>query len=209
MSKINVKNIEATHTSIKKNYITKKKVNYLNDQDIKIYKYLYKIDKGYSLTKKNNRGSFLKLYDKFIIYLAKNIFKENIVYQSKPTLRVHWPNNLAVGDFHRDRDYNHPNEEINFWVPITKANNTNTIWIESDYDKKDYRPINLLYGQYIYFDSGLLHGNKMNIENKTRISFDFRIIPASKWDKNKYSKKKSISRKKKFIVGDYYKITNI
>ena len=41
---------------------------------------------------------------------------EKIVYQAKPTLRVQFPGNKAVGGWHRDRDYNHPIDEINFWV---------------------------------------------------------------------------------------------
>ena len=149
------------------------------------------------------------MYDKFVSYLAHNLFKENLVYQSKPTLRIHIPENMAVGEFHRDRNYNHPIEEINFWVPITEAKNTNTIWIESDYDKKDFKPMNLDYGQYLIFDSGLLHGNKLNSEKKTRVSFDFRIIPSSKWKDDKYKDFSSISKKKKFVIGDYYEITNI
>jgi len=209
---LNIKDIDNLHNLTPKNWMPTEKVNYINDQDIKFYEYLYKIDEGYSLSEnkdKNNRGEFLKLFDKFVTYLANDLFKENIIYQSKPTLRVHIPDNMAVGEFHRDRNYNHPAEEINFWVPITQAINTNTIWIESDYDKKDFKPMNLDYGQFLIFDSGLLHGNKLNIEKKTRVSFDFRIIPSSKWKKDKYKDHSSISKKKKFVIGDYYETTNI
>ena len=69
--------------------------------------------------------------------------------------------------------------------------------------------MNLDYGQYLIFDSGLLHGNKLNSEKKTRVSFDFRIIPSSKWKDDKYKDFSSISKKKKFVIGDYYEITNI
>ena len=77
-----------------------------------------------------------------------------------------FPNNKAVGEFHRDRDYNHPLDEINIWVPITSSKKTNTIWIESKFDKNDYKPMNLDYGQFLIFDSGLKHGNRINKENK-------------------------------------------
>jgi hypothetical protein len=36
-----------------------------------------------------------------------------------PPSRVHLPNNVAVGAKHRDFDYNHPEGEINFWLPVT------------------------------------------------------------------------------------------
>ena len=209
LKKINVGDIDNLHKLIPNEWLPKEKVNYINDQDIKFYEYLYKIDDGYSLLNKSKRGSFLNLFDKFVLKIAKEYFKENVIYQSKPTLRIHLPDNMAVGEFHRDRDYNHPIEEINFWIPVTKAVETNTVWIESDYDKKDYQPMNLDYGQFIYFDSGLLHGNKLNLEKKTRISFDFRIIPSSKWQNGKYKDYSSISKNKKFDIGDYYEITDI
>ena len=212
LKSIKINDINNLHNLIPKEWMPKEKVNYINDQDIKFYEYLYKIDEGYSLTSNkgtSKRGNFLKLYDKFVSHLAHNLFKENLVYQSKPTLRIHIPENMAVGEFHRDRNYNHPIEEINFWVPITEAKNTNTIWIESDYDKKDFKPMNLDYGQYLIFDSGLLHGNKLNSEKKNLVSFDFRIIPSSKWKDDKYKDFSSISKKKKFVIGDYYEITNI
>ena len=121
-----------------------------------------------------------------------------------------FPNNKAVGEFHRDRDYNHPIGEINIWVPITSSQNSNTIWIESKFDKMDYIPMNLKYGQFLIFDSGLKHGNKINQENKTRISFDFRVIPYSLWVKERLKKNKaSVDQKMKFDVGDYYKLIKI
>ena len=123
-----------------------------------------------------------------------------------------FPNNKAVGEFHRDRDYNHPLDEINIWVPITSSKKTNTIWIESKFDKNDYKPMNLDYGQFLIFDSGLKHGNRINKENKTRISFDFRVIPYSVWKKNKNRNKNnkySIDQKIKFEIGGYYKLKRI
>ncbi len=205
-----LKDLEKIHEIIPKKFIPKKIVNVKNDQQQFIYKYLYKIDQGYSLKKKNKSSKFLKLFDKFILFLAKNVFKESLVYQAKPTLRIMFPNNKAVGEFHRDREYNHPIEEINVWVPITSSKNSNTIWIESKFDKNDYKPMNLNYGQFLIFDSGLKHGNKINYENKTRISFDFRIIPYSLWKKRKLKKNKSsVDQKLEFDVGKYYKLIKI
>ena len=209
-SKYKPKTLENLHNVLPNDLLPKKVVKVKNDQSQKIYKFLYKIDKGYELKKSNNSSNFLKLFDRFIYFLAKKIFKESLVYQSKPTLRIMFPNNKAVGDFHRDREYNHPLEEINIWVPITASKKTNSIWIESRFDKNDYKAMNLNYGEFLIFDSGLKHGNKINLENKTRLSFDFRVIPFSLWSKkNKNINKVSVDAKKAFKIGDYYKLMKI
>jgi len=203
-------NLENIHKVLPKKYLPKKVVKVENDQHQEIYDYLYKIDKGFDVKKMNTPSLFLKSFENFVHFLAKNIFKESLVYQSKPTLRIMFPNNMAVGDFHRDREYNHPLEEVNVWVPITTSNNTNTIWIESKFDKNDYKPMNLKYGEFLIFDSGLKHGNKLNLEKKTRLSFDFRVIPFSLWSNKKNNKKKvTLDSKKSFNIGDYYKLMKI
>tara|TARA_B100000003_G_C10913836_1_gene364339 strand:- start:300 stop:1010 length:711 start_codon:yes stop_codon:yes gene_type:complete len=208
--KFDCQNLEQAHEYLPKDYLPKEIVKVKNDQHQKIYDFLYKIDKGFNLKKRDESSSFLKSFDKFIFFLANDIFKESLVYQARPTLRIMFPNNKAVGDFHRDREYNHPIEEINIWVPITKSNNTNTIWIESNFDKNDYSPMNLEYGQFLIFDSGLKHGNKINLENKTRMSFDFRIIPYSIWQKKSIKENKvSADSKMSFEIGDYYKLMEI
>ena len=91
---------------------------------------------------------------------------------------------------------------------MTKAQNTASIWLESDYDKKDYTPSNMEYGQFLIFDSSLMHGNKKNIENYTRISFDFRVIPFSKWSENNNEEKSSVDKNLKFKIGEYYSLTD-
>ena len=203
--KIYTDELDELHKNLPKKFIPNEVVTFKNDQSISIYKILYEIDEGYDLKVKKKNSGFLNLFDSFVSYISKTIFKEDLIYQSRPTLRVNFPGNKAVGDWHRDRDYNHPLEEINVWVPITKSFNTNTIWIESEFDKNDYSPINADYGQFIMFDSGLKHGNRLNIEDKTRISFDFRIIPKSLY--NDDSKKTSVKTEIKFKLGEYYKST--
>lgn len=208
--KFDCQDLELVHKYLPEDYLPKEIVKVKNDQHQKIYDFLYKIDKDFDLKKKNESSSFLKLFNKFISFLANDIFKESLVYQARPTLRIMFPNNKAVGEFHRDREYNHPIEEINIWVPVTKSNNTNTIWIESNFDKNDYSPMNLKYGQFLIFDSGLKHGNKINLENKTRMSFDFRIIPYSIWKKKDLKENKvSADSKMSFEIGDYYKLMEI
>lgn len=179
------------------------------DQKTYAHSILYQIDIAYqkkpeAAQKVKDRG-FIKLYNSFIDFLEANVFGEKLVYQKLPTLRIHFPNNLSVGEYHRDRDYNHPLEEINIWVPVTRARGTATIHMESSFDVGDFKPVEVEYGQYLIFDSGLKHGNEVNIENYTRVSFDFRVIPTSKY---KASDLSSINQNMKFTVGDYYNLKN-
>ncbi len=201
--------IDSLHENIDNSLLPKSEISVDDDQSQDIYSILYKIDEGYKLSgcHINNRGKFLSKFDDFVNFLAKTVFKEDIVYQNRPTLRVAFPGNKAVGDWHRDREYNHPLEEINIWVPITKANNTNTIWIESEFDKEDYSPVNIDFGELLIFDSGLKHGNVLNQESKTRVSFDFRVIPASLYKEADSSF--SYSQGIEFKIGNYYSKTAV
>ena len=203
--KIYTENLDLLHQYLPENLRPKEVVTLSNDQNISIYETLYKIDDGYDLKTKRKNSGFLNTFDDFLFSISKDIFNEDLIYQGRPTLRVNFPNNKAVGDWHRDREYSHPLEEINIWVPITKSFDTNAIWIESEFDKNDFKPVNVDYGQFIIFDSGLKHGNKLNIENKTRLSFDFRVIPKSLYKDR--PGKSSIDTKMKFEIGDYYKST--
>ena len=150
------------HLNLDLSMLPKGVVSEKDDQSLKFYEILYKIDPAFSLDQENPPGKFLKTYRNFIEFLSNEIFNEKLVYQAKPTLRVQFPDNKAVGGWHKDRDYNHPIEEINVWVPITDALNSNTIWLESSFDKKDFAPANMTFGEMLFFDSGLTHGNKIN-----------------------------------------------
>ena len=205
LSGLNVKKLEKVHEQVPKKFVIKKKINSVkSDQKFPIYEFLYKIYENKKKVKK--KLDFLIIYEEFIKFLSQKIFKESLIYQKKPTLRIMFPKNRSVAQFHRDREYNHPIEEINVWVPVTEAKNSNTLWIESAFEKADFRPVNLKYGEFLIFDSGLMHGNKINKENKTRLSFDFRVIPLSIWKKRniKMKIKASLDQKIKFDIGDYY-----
>ena len=164
---------------------------------------LYAIDPEFKQAKiiKTSDIGFIDLYKKFIKYLAKEVFKSDIIFQKKPSLRIQYPCYTSYGKFHRDSDYNHPKEEINIWLPITKTENTASMFIESEVGKKDFKPMNLDFGQYLIFNSELMHGNKVNEEKYTRFSMDFRIMFKSDYKKfSKFSATQGI----KFQIGDYY-----
>jgi hypothetical protein len=153
----------------------------------------------------DNFEDFNILYKKFIKDFIKPYFdNEEIVYQKIPTLRVHLVGNLGVGDFHKDRDYNHGINEINFWLPFVNTFGNNTIWIESSEDSNDFHPVRVNYGQIFEFDgANLTHGNKINDSISSRVSIDFRVLKLKDF---KPSDKGSINLGKKFDIGEYFEI---
>jgi ectoine hydroxylase-related dioxygenase (phytanoyl-CoA dioxygenase family) len=154
----------------------------------------------------DNLDKFLPLYNEFINEVVKPTFGEDVVYQKIPTFRTQLVNNLGVFEFHRDRDYSHNEEERNFFLPFTDAYSTNTIWVESEEDKADYSPMNTLYGQVVKWNgNSLMHGNKQNNTQNTRVSVDFRCIPLSKYNEEEGAA--AIYSKMKFKIGDYYEVT--
>lgn len=164
------------------------------DQNTYLHKILY--------DKCGSGSQFSYKYHKLIQDDISKYFDGKIIYQNIPTFRIHLPNNVAVAEYHKDRDYGHFKEEINFYLPITNAFDTNTIWIETEEDAGDYYPIEANYGEIVSFDgANLNHGNCINDTNKTRISIDFRVM------EYKYYKErgiKSVNGIRKLIIGDYY-----
>lgn len=148
------------------------------------------------------RGSeFMEIYRRFVKVLRWKA-AEPIIYQAQPTFRIHYVGNLGVGAFHRDSDYNHPQEELNYWVPLTQCYGTNTIWLESARGRHDYHPERLGYGDVLRFPGGvLMHGNKVNDTKITRVSFDFRVITKAAWIEPK-EVKKGITFGRSFTIGD-------
>lgn len=153
-----------------------------------------------------NHELFLPFYYHFISEFIKPTHfsdETEIIVQKIPSIRIQLVNNVAVGEWHRDRDYNHNLKSINFHLPFTNTNEYNSIWCETENGKEDYVPFILNYGQYIIFDSiNLKHGNKVNKSNETRVSIDFRIIKGSEYIEEENAV--SINSKTPFKVGDAY-----
>lgn len=151
-----------------------------------------------------DQDQFLDLYRKFLRGVILPMYNEPIVYQAKPTFRVHMPGNVAVGEWHRDRQYNHQVTELNYWLPFTKAFGNNTIWIESEEGKEDFHPLECDYGQVWAFDgANLFHGNKPNDTGSSRVSMDFRVLPLSQ---HKETVNESSHLKLQFTIGSYYEL---
>jgi ectoine hydroxylase-related dioxygenase (phytanoyl-CoA dioxygenase family) len=145
---------------------------------------------------------FFRVYHRLLVDVVQPLFGENLIYQRIPTFRVHLPNNVAVGEIHRDRDYSHGQGEVNLWLPFTRAWDSNTVWIESAEGSGDLRPYACDVGQILMFDGvNLLHGNVRNETDKTRVSADFRVIPASQYVARPAT---TINSQLEFAVGGYF-----
>jgi hypothetical protein len=129
-------------------------------------------------------------------------YAEPIVYQRIPTFRVHLPGNVAVGEFHRDRDYMHSEVEENYWLPLTACWGNNSLWVETAPGREDFQPVKMEYGQILKFDgANLKHGNRVNDTQATRVSMDFRVVPLSKYSD---SERQTINTKMRFAIGGYF-----
>lgn len=170
------------------------------DQSTKYHKLYYEL---------TNTRYFKSSYESLIKNVIKPIYKENIVYQTIPTFRICFPNNVAVGEWHKDKWYRNGEwaalvKEDNWYMPLTPAFDTNTIWAETEEDKGDYQPLECEYGELIKWDGcNLMHGNKLNKTGKTRISVDFRVIRYSNYIPSEHG---SINMKSKFKIGEYYSV---
>lgn len=187
-------------------------IGHLNDRDTDLHKIFYNDIKS--------NDTFKKLYCKFIKEIHNSFFSDEkyIIYQSYPSIRFQFMESVTIPQ-HKDSDHlsKHPLGEKNFLIPITDMNNTRTIIIESEPDKKDFAPIKLNQGELFFFNGNkCTHYNEKNKENKLRISLDFRIILLS--DYNKYINKNSILKSnprdifwnrppKLMQMGGYYQFT--
>ena len=189
--------LEKIH-EVRKDLLPTESLNLYTESSTKFHNTFY--------TKLNdNWTEFYELYDNFIHNEVTKLLDEPFHYQKWPTFRVHIPNDQAIHTFHSDGDplHKHPPGEINFFLPLTRCYGTNTIWVESQPMKLDFKPIELKYGQYSMFNGNqCMHGNKPNKTSLTRISFDFRIIPLSKY--NPTWNTDSPTSHTKFSLGHYY-----
>ncbi|MDV3351125.1 hypothetical protein QGP82_20640 [Leptothoe sp. LEGE 181152] len=202
--------LEQLHTMGKPSHV----LTFSNDQN------LYFHHKYYNSPK---LPRVLKVYRDFIkTVIAPQFVDSHLVVQAKPTFRIHLPNNTAIpadigGDstrpgLHCDADYNHPDVEINFWVPFTQCYPSNTLYLESQPGKKDFRPMVLSNGQVLRFwGARCLHHNQMNEQGPTRVSFDFRVMNKSDWDTldpTWLKQMATVQHKLKLTLGDYYMLYN-
>ena len=140
------------------------------------------------------------LYINFVMGFVAQQLPEPFLFQAIPTFRVHLPWNLAVGDYHSDGDYGHPAGERNFWLPLTRASGTSSVYLEEGQDRR--RSISAWPGYVVVFDAiATRHGNEINCERFSRVSFDFRVLPCRLY---RETDARSVNMGKRFVPGEYY-----
>ena len=123
---------------------------------------------------------FYAVYQRFVREAIRPQYDGPIYYQTKPSHRILFADVPGQSRFHRDADYGHDPAEVNYWVALTPAYGTNTVWIETEKGKGDYQPVEAEPGQYARFRGSILsHGAKNNVTGRSRVSFDFRVILAA------------------------------
>lgn len=164
---------------------------------------------------------FTKLYHEFI---KKNIIpllmnnsdesneKENkLVIQKTPNIRISFPQYAAIGrnqdedcetiiGYHKDADFGHHLNEMNFIIPITKMYESNSVHYETEIGSETYENLELEPNQMFRgYLNQLHHYNVKNKTGQTRISFDIRVIPY-----DKYMENLEYFKGTKFELGKYY-----
>ena len=198
--------------SIDYNNINNTETNNLNDVETDLHKQFYNEIK--------TNDTFKKLYCSLIKDIYSHFFpnEDVLIYQSYPSIRLQFFNSIAVPP-HCDSDSigKHPIGEKNFIVPITKMENTNSLYIESFPEKGDFESVFLEYGDLFYFNGNkCIHKNEPNLEKKMRISFDFRVILLKDYlnyldnDNITFTNPRDKNSNRipvKMTVGGYYQIT--
>jgi len=139
-----------------------------------------------------NDTRFLEVFDTFVQSFILQALKQRLIecgvianentettfyYQRPPTLRIQpGPSSQHVPK-HCDSEYGHQDGEINFWIPLTDRNLTQTdLHVESAPGKHDYTPLGVLFGQLASFHGTTLrHYVPPNTTHFTRVSLDFRV----------------------------------
>ncbi|CAJ1449449.1 unnamed protein product [Effrenium voratum] len=123
-------------------------------------------------------GQFAELYLQFLREVVRaNLGEEALVFERSPNLRVHLAGEKSLTAPHRDKDHQHSEAEINWWVPLTCCQGEASLWAESAPGKGDFHSFDVQPGQAVrFYGNQCLHFAKDNRTDASRLSFDFRVI---------------------------------
>ena len=156
---------------------------------------------------------FNKIYHEFVQKeIMPLVTKGNkIVIQKTPNIRFSIPEYSAIGQnpkddyedvvgYHKDADFGHDKDEINFIVPLTAMYDTNSIYYETNIGSNKFVNLKLDSSQMFQgYLNQLHHYNKKNGTKHMRISFDLRVM-----EYEKYMAKIEKFANTKFELGKYY-----
>lgn len=145
------------------------------------------------LTDADARADFVQLYEQFVLEVLAPLASDamagsgdddsnRVVFQSFPCVRVHRPNEFSIGP-HCDAQYQLPDGNLNVWLPLTSAADTNSIYLESSPGKEDFKPLNVEYGDMVtFYGAYCTHFAVENLSGRTRVSLDFRVSAGNLYD---------------------------
>ena len=170
-----------------------------SDTKTSLHKKFYeKVDAGWD--------EFKNTYVSFVRDFIHPMFEDDtLIYQTLPGIRFCRPGAKAVYKWHCDGDpeHKHPSGEVNVFLPMTDCFGTNTMWYESIPGMGDFKPLEMKYGEvFIGYLNKCRHGNLDNTTGKTRVSFDFRVVPGFAYDSE--CTLETCTTRQRFVVGGYY-----
>lgn len=177
-------------------------------KDDRICPFIHDFHKGV-----DESDEFNEIYHKFVQReIMPLVTKENkLVIQKTPNIRFSIPEYSAIGQnpkddyedivgYHKDADFGHDEDEINFIVPLTAMYDSNSIYYETNIESNKFMNLKLDISQMFQgYLNQLHHYNKRNETKHTRISFDLRVM-----EYEKYMKKREKFANTKFELGKYY-----
>lgn len=141
-----------------------------------------------------------RIYDEMVNDIAAYLFRDEttLYIQRRPNLRIQFPNMANTGrragdpqdgsvvGLHNDLELGHPESETNFVFACTDMYDSNSIRYEpmpqSELEFGQYKTVQMRAGEIFWADFvSLKHYNSVNMTPHTRVSLDFRIIPASRF----------------------------
>ena len=187
-------------------------VKEVNDLRLKIFSYI---------------NSELK-WENLILEICENELNNkhgrDLLVQSKINLSIQMPNDqTSILPIHTDSSSADSPFQTNIWIPLTDAFETNSMFIldekqtidfansvatnnidefhASNFQIREEDFIKINFGQILFFNPSILHGNVLNETNKTRVSLNLRI-------KSMFSPEPDFrNADRKF--GTYYKILSL
>lgn len=151
-----------------------------------------------TLIRATEGAAFRRMYFAFVREVLQPLAGRTIAPQRYPNVRAHLPDRPEMCiPFHTDGWYGHGPDEINVWLPLTRAADTASLALvplARSLELTDqararrmrlaemealFRPaaraLDVALGDAVLFTPAHLHGNTTNLSGRTRVSLDFRV----------------------------------
>ncbi|CAK9049051.1 unnamed protein product [Durusdinium trenchii] len=100
-----------------------------------------------------------------------------LIFEHCPNLRIHLSGERSLTSPHTDREHQHSEAEINWWVPLTPCSGSASLWAESAPGLGDFHAFEVQPGEAVrFYGNQCLHFTRDNSSSQSRVSFDFRVI---------------------------------